>query len=100
MRRIWITERPWPTDAQTIADAAAVGATEIVHGVPANLAALGITTPGYYELPDPATLPAVKSDAEKLAEARDALAVLDVIEAPVTAADLADVLVDVKTALS
>lgn len=40
------------------------------------------------------------ADAEtKLAAARDALAVLDVIEAPVTAADLADVLIDVKTAL-
>ena len=42
--------------------------------------------------------PPPKTDAEKLAEARDALAVLDVIEAPVTA-DLADVLVDVKIAL-
>ncbi len=35
----------------------------------------------------------------KLEAARDALAVLDVIEAPATAADLADVLVDVKIAL-
>lgn len=43
--------------------------------------------------------PAPASDSEKLAAARDALSVLDVIEAPVTAADLADVLVDVKTAL-
>jgi hypothetical protein len=44
--------------------------------------------------------PSPPTDAEKLVAARDALAVLDVIEAPVTAADLADVLVDVKTALS
>lgn len=44
-------------------------------------------------------VPPPPSAEEQLQAARDALAVLDVIEAPVTAADLADVLVDVKTAL-
>jgi hypothetical protein len=57
MRRLWITDRPYPADAATIAAAAAAGATEIVHGVPPTLAALGIDTLGLHQLPDPEPAP-------------------------------------------
>ena len=58
-----------------------------------------VSTRALTEAERTAYAPPPPTDAEMLAAARDALGVLDVIEAPVTAADLADVLVDVKTAL-
>jgi hypothetical protein len=57
MRRIWITDRRYPADALTVADAATAGATEIVHGIPPSLAALGIDTLGLHEIPDPEPAP-------------------------------------------
>jgi hypothetical protein len=99
-RRIFVTDQPYPTTDDVRAQAAAAGATEIVHGIGPGLEALGVTTFGAHELADPPPPdPPPATDSEKLAAARDALSVLDVIEAPVTAADLADVLVDVKIAL-
>lgn len=75
MRRLWITDRPYPADAATIAEAAAAGAEEIVHGFPPSLAALGITTFGLHEIPDPE--PAPDPRAELLARLDDAPLMID-----------------------
>ena len=80
MRRIWITDQPHPADDVTCAAAAAVGATEIVHGITPALAALGITTLGYQEIPDPPERPDPR--AELLARLDDAV-LLDEIRAVV-----------------
>lgn len=79
-RQIWITGEPYPTTDAVRADAAAVGATEIVHGITPALAALGITTLGFHTIPDPPESP--DSRAELLARLDDAV-LLDEIRAVV-----------------
>ena len=99
MRRIYVKAPTESTDQARMA-AAEFGATEVWSAITPRLAALGIESFGLHEIPEPPPPPSAAPSAEdKLTAARDALSVLDVIEAPVTAADLADVLVDVKIAL-
>jgi hypothetical protein len=78
MRKLWITDDPYPASPETIAAADQAGATEIVHGD---------TFVGYVEEPDPEvvtppptaeerlqTLLAALTDAQSLEEIRDAAA--------------------------
>jgi hypothetical protein len=81
MRRVWITDRPYPADAATIAAATAAGATEIVHGVPASLAALGVDTLGLHEIPEPEPQPQSLDPAGALATLLVVAGVLDITDA-------------------
>lgn len=58
MRRLWITDDPYPASPETIAAADQAGATEIVHGD---------TFVGYVEEPDPEPLPVTPTAEERLA---------------------------------
>lgn len=80
MRNIWITDQPYPTSDAVRAEAAAAGATEIVHGITPSLAALGIATLGFHTIPDPPESPDPR--AELLARLDDAV-LLDEIRAVV-----------------
>jgi hypothetical protein len=92
MRRIWITDRRYPADALTVADAATAGATEIVHGIPPSLAALGIDTFGLHEIPEPQPQQQPLDPAGALATLLVVAGVLDLTDAANavgrTAADL------------
>jgi hypothetical protein len=100
MRRIYITDRPYPADAATVAAATATGATEIVHGITPALSIVGIATFGYHELADPPPPPPPAPTAdERLDAARQALDAVANLTGPVLAADVADVLADLRTAL-
>jgi hypothetical protein len=53
MRKLWITDTPYPASEDVVADAEAAGATEILHGIPQSLRDVIPETVGYYELADP-----------------------------------------------
>jgi hypothetical protein len=98
-RRIYIIDPGAEVSADVLSAAASANCPEIMAGVAASLG-LDPGTRGAVEIPDPpAPPPAPKSDAEKLAAARDALAVVSTIEAPVLTADVLDVLTDLAVAL-
>lgn len=66
MRRLWITDDPYPATAETVALAEQAGATEIVHGA---------TFVGYVEEPDPETqspTDLADPDADRLVVAEEA----------------------------
>lgn len=101
MRRIFITDTLYPADDATLAVATAAGATEIIHGVTAELAAQGITTLGYHEIPDlPPSDPVDPITAEvKLTAAKAVLDQLSALPAPVLTADVVDLLDDLRGVL-
>lgn len=54
MRKLFITDQPWPTTDEVKEIALASGATEVVHGIPLSLSdQIPEGTLGYYELEEP-----------------------------------------------
>lgn len=51
---VWITDEPYPTSPEVLAEANAAGAEQVLHGVPASLASLiPEGTLGLFAVPDP-----------------------------------------------
>ena len=96
VRKLWITAEPWPASDAVQAQAAAAGATEILHGVPPTLAAeVAPGTLGYVEVVVPDPTPDPEPDPPEVVA-------VETIKAEITARlEPADVnsIAEVKTAI-
>jgi len=51
---VWITDEPYPTSPDVLAEATAAGADQVLHGIPQSLAnIIPPGTLGVFEIPDP-----------------------------------------------